>query len=232
MIENILHYWFKTLYLHPVVVCCCIYVLLQLRREKNQLSKHFKCYVISLLCLFISGDIIYSVLDVPRLLASKITEVLNNTFTIIETWVFYFFFSTIVKSEVFKTFLKICLTTVIIAGLVINFLVIFNDTVRAIFQMGFYFEVLHGYTIIGACLFYFYEVYRKNDVLDNNSSFLAFIIFSYSIISSLYFVLFVQLNLIFYAIFQVLSAIHYILLISVCLGFILPIKRSSQVVPA
>ncbi len=234
MINEILNYWINSFYLHPLVLVCCVYVLSKLKEDKTANGNIFRIYVISIFILFISGDLFFSIIPLQYETAHVIIEILNNSVTAIETAVFSYYFRAIIKAELFRRILNFSVYLIILSAFIVNVLAPFNDSIHLLRIIGFYFDAGHFYFLVLPCVFYLLELYKNNEVLDSRNALITLALLCYSLISTPYLVLFEHLYYFYRNIFIVLTAIHYILLMLLCLsltvkpGFTKPIHLYAE----
>lgn len=175
VIQKILKLWDISYYTYPLLLICvltCILVgLRNYRREKNHYL--LLIYAILTLLLFIINVAINIQYDKGQT-KTILNETSNTLFAILEFILFAMFLWKILKSKISKIFLSIAFF--ILLASVLNFLIQIsnpNTPIDKIIKLSFNINILEFFSLLIACLIFFYESLHKELTFDlpNSPSF-------------------------------------------------------------
>lgn len=216
--ERVLANWHAAYYLQPVAALCALFACYRLILTTSELKFRsiFLCYAITVAHLFVLGDItIYH--EVNFFNSIKVIEIMNLTFALIEAYVFYTFYISIIENRHIKRALRILsLATyaVIISGIVYllnsGYTLEIGQYLDIVFTIDLAFLIFPG-------IWYFYELSSQKNVYQFKIILLSLCFTAYCLLSVPFYSILDWLKTIHTPGYNLLFALHYLCIAAVCL---------------
>jgi hypothetical protein len=215
MLNRLQYLWKFSFYTEPLLLIIdCIVIYKIYYSKKSRPRRLFLIYTVAVLILFIITDFMYITTGPERL---WMWEIVNVLFSVIEISVFFLFYRDILNSNMYSQFIyrsKFAIPVIVFCMAGIIFI---SDRISTFLLTGYFSSALYLLLLIPPLL-YFYKLFQENKALDKKTSLLSVWLFTYCIITILPTILEGRLiNTEYTLIYQVLIAIHYFVLMILCL---------------
>jgi hypothetical protein len=189
MIENffqrVLAYWATAYYMQGLVIFVALISLrrVQMQKENLGLKRLFQLYLTSVLLLIPACNFVYAINLFNARTVYVTVEFINDLFNLVEAYVFLTLISSFAETRKrHKQLIRLFQFNVLISC--VGVAVLFNSfTKNDTFRWAAISSLLHFYTIVIACIWYFLDIYQLNKPINTKQIYLVLPIASYSLIS-------------------------------------------------